>query len=53
MKTINHLGHRWTIHKSSLGDKFVLLKRTNWLSDLKRLGQVATAIDVHKINLIK
>ena len=47
-QTIRYLGHIWIIQdKSSLGPRFVRLKRKHFLSDLKRYGQVATEIDAH------
>lgn len=45
-KTIRYLGHNWIIEGgSSLGSKFVQLRRKSWKSDFIRYGQVATVID--------
>ena len=53
MKKVKYLGHLWyIIGKSSLGPKYVVAKRVNFLSDLKRYGQVATQIDIPKEAII-
>ena len=47
---IRYLGHNWIIanEPSTLGKKYVLLKRKAYYSDLQRYGQVVTAIDASK-----